>query len=143
MWDDSRRSEARFVEHLQPPNANSPAPKTARDPRVTHAFAALCRRFSIDELPQLWQVVRGEMALVGPRPLTRWELETHYGPAAEEILTRRPGISGLWQVSGRSRLSYPQRRRLDLFLIRKWSLPLYSRILMATVLCVLRGRNAW
>jgi exopolysaccharide production protein ExoY len=143
MWDDNRGHRWRLVERLHTPTNGGPTLKLAKDPRVTNAFAAACRRFSIDELPQLWQVVRGEMALVGPRPLTKEELEAHYGPDAAEVLSRKPGMSGLWQVCGRSRLSYRQRRRLDLFLIRKWSGPLYLWILRATLTSVVKGQNAW
>ncbi|HEX6547062.1 MAG TPA: sugar transferase, partial [Bryobacteraceae bacterium] len=117
--------------------------KPSDDPRVTSRFARICRRYSIDELPQLWQVVNGEMALVAPRPLTRNELDLYYGEDARELLTRKPGISGLWQVSGRSRLTYSQRRRLDLFMIRRWSFRLYLRILVVTVPKVLAGKDAW
>jgi exopolysaccharide production protein ExoY len=117
--------------------------KSEKDSRVTSRFAAFCRRYSIDELPQLYQVVTGQMSLIGPRPLTKLELDLYYGRNAAELLTRRPGISGLWQVSGRSRLSYRQRRRLDLFLVRKWSPGLYLQTLLATIPTVLTGRNAW
>lgn len=117
--------------------------KTARDPRVTSRFAAICRKYSIDELPQLWHVVQGQMGLVGPRPLTVSEIQKHYGGAAACLLSVKPGISGLWQTKGRSRLTYNQRRRLDLFMIRKWSVGLYFRILGATVPSVLGGKNAW
>jgi exopolysaccharide production protein ExoY len=120
-----------------------PDPKAAADPRVTNRFARICRRYSIDELPQLVNVVRGEMALVGPRPLTREEMRAHYAAAAPEVLSVKPGITGLWQVMGRSRLSYPQRRRLDLFLVRKRSARLYLAILLRTLPEVLAGRNSW
>jgi lipopolysaccharide/colanic/teichoic acid biosynthesis glycosyltransferase len=110
---------------------------------VTSRFAAFCRRYSLDELPQLWQVVRGEMSLVGPRPLTRQELDTYYGADASRIIAAKPGLSGLWQISGRSRLTYPQRRRLDLFLVRKWSVSLYLRILFTTLPRVAAGKDAW
>jgi exopolysaccharide production protein ExoY len=111
--------------------------------RVTSRFAAACRRFSIDELPQLWQVCRGEMALVGPRPLTRQELDTYYGADASCIVAARPGLTGLWQISGRSRLTYAQRRRLDLFLVRNPCISLYLRILLVTLERVLSGKDAW
>jgi lipopolysaccharide/colanic/teichoic acid biosynthesis glycosyltransferase len=117
--------------------------KKSDDPRVTSAFAAFCRRYSIDELPQLWHVVRGDLALVGPRPLTADELIEHYGAAASEVLRVKPGLTGLWQVRGRSYLTYPQRRRLDLFLVRNWSFRLYAGILLATVPRVLTGKDAW
>jgi lipopolysaccharide/colanic/teichoic acid biosynthesis glycosyltransferase len=130
-----------FVEHLR----REPVPevKKSYDPRVTSAFAAVCRKYSIDELPQLWHVVRGDLALVGPRPLTADELIEHYGAAAGEVLRVKPGLTGLWQVRGRSHLTYPQRRRLDLFLVRHWSFRLYAGILLATVPSVLTGKDAW
>jgi lipopolysaccharide/colanic/teichoic acid biosynthesis glycosyltransferase len=142
MWGGDDGRGLAFVERLSMA-AEVPARKPSDDPRVTSRFARICRRYSIDELPQLWQVVRGEMALVAPRPLTRNELELYYGEDARELLTRKPGISGLWQVSGRSRLTYGQRRRLDLFMIRRWSLRLYLRILVVTVPKVLAGKDAW
>jgi lipopolysaccharide/colanic/teichoic acid biosynthesis glycosyltransferase len=122
--------------------AHVPASKKAPDARVTSGFAALCRRYSIDELPQLWNVLRGEMSLVGPRPLTAPELRQWYGRDAHRILLWKPGLTGLWQIKGRSALSYRQRRRLDLFLVKNWSLALYFRILMATVPRALSGDNA-
>jgi len=144
MWTGSSdNGRFSFVEYVRASDADCRAPKRAMDPRVTNRFAAYCRRLSIDELPQLWHVVQGDMALVGPRPLTRYELNTYYGPATVQVLRKRPGLSGLWQISGRSRLSYAQRRRLDLFMIRKWSLRLYWKILIATVPRVLTGKDAW
>ena len=145
MWGHSSptSSSLRLVERLSSDCSIATNTKPRNDPRVTSRFAALCRRYSIDELPQLWHVFRGEMSLVGPRPLTTAEIETYYRSAQHELLTIKPGISGLWQISGRSRLSYLQRRRLDLFLVRKWSLALYVRILVATVPTVLAGKDAW
>jgi len=130
-----------FVEHLR--RERVPEIKRSDDPRVTSAFATFCRRYSIDELPQLWQVVRGDLALVGPRPLTADEFIEHYGAAASEVLRVKPGLTGLWQVRGRSYLTYPQRRRLDLFLVRNWSFRLYAGILLATIPSVLTGKDAW
>jgi lipopolysaccharide/colanic/teichoic acid biosynthesis glycosyltransferase len=117
--------------------------KSARDARITSRFALFCRKYSIDELPQLWQVVRGEMALVGPRPLTAGEIAMHYGSSAALLASKRPGLTGLWQVKGRSRLNYHQRRRLDVFMVQHWSLRLYFSILLVTPPRVLLGRDAW
>jgi len=142
MWSGEGDRGLALVQRL-PAAEEAPERKPSDDPRVTSRLARFCRRYSIDELPQLWQVVCGEMALVAPRPLTRHELESYYGEDSEELLTRKPGISGLWQVSGRSRLTYGQRRRLDLFMIRKWSIWLYLRILVLTVPKVLAGKDAW
>jgi exopolysaccharide production protein ExoY len=120
-----------------------PEVKMGRDPRVTSSFAAFCRRHSIDELPQLWHVVQGEMSLVGPRPVTPAEWAKYYGASAEEVLRLKPGLSGLWQTRGRNRLTYRQRRRLDIFLARHYCLFVYLRILGNTVPRVLVGRDAW
>ena len=103
----------------------------------------MCRRFSLDELPQLAHVVAGQMSLVGPRPITRVELAKHYGSSADEVMSLLPGMTGLWQVLGRDRLSYARRRRLDLFLVRHFSTRLYFLILLRTIPSVLLGRNAW
>jgi exopolysaccharide production protein ExoY len=142
MWDDSPPFRLALVEKVLVARSDFRL-KTRADARVRSRFAAWCRRYSIDELPQLWNVVRGDMALIGPRPLTAEEIQIHYGAQAVELLSRKPGISGLWQISGRSLLSYRQRRRLDLFMIRKWSVRLYLRILAVTVPNVIAGRNAW
>lgn len=143
MWDgsDSRLRKHVFVERVS--RESDLQLKRSTDPRVTSRFALLCRKYSIDELPQLWHVVRGEMALIGPRPLTTQEIVTFYGSDADRLLLVRPGLSGLWQVNGRSRLTLQERRRLDLFMLENWSLKLYLQILQATVPCVLSGRNAW
>ena len=141
MWTGRTRAPFHLVEPLKSGPAISR--KSKSDPRVTSRFAAFCRRYSIDELPQLLQVARGELALVGPRPITATEFDLHYADAAAEILCVKPGITGLWQVKGRSRLNYSQRRRLDLFLVRKLSPFLYAYILLQTPLRVLTGRGAW
>lgn len=117
--------------------------KLPRDPRVISRFAALCRKYSVDELPQLWQVIQGDMSFVGPRPLTAKEIKTYYGADSIKLLSVKPGLSGLWQVDARSSASREQRRELDLFMIENWSLKLYLRILQATIPTVLSGRNAW
>jgi exopolysaccharide production protein ExoY len=120
-----------------------PEVKAGIDSRVTSRFAAFCRKYSIDELPQLWHVVHGEMSLVGPRPMTVPEWDKHYGTTFSEVLNLKPGLSGLWQIRGRNRLTYRQRRRLDIFLARHYCLLLYVRILGQTVPRVIAGRDAW
>ena len=141
MWTGRVRAPFQLVERVKTGTAK--IRKNRCDPRVTSRFAAFCRRYSIDELPQLLQVARGELALVGPRPITAVEFDVHYAEAAPEILCVTPGITGLWQIKGRSRLNYSQRRRLDLFLVRKRSPFLYCYILLQTPLRVLTGRGAW
>ncbi|MCL4403005.1 MAG: sugar transferase [Acidobacteria bacterium] len=144
MWPRApSQSTPGWIEYLPPEDRAGEEPKRAADPRVTSRFAHWCRRYSIDELPQLVHVIRGDMSLVGPRPLTFAELSRHYGDAAHEILWARPGITGLWQVSGRGRLSYAERRELDLEFVRRRSLGMYVRILARTIPLVLTGRDAW
>jgi exopolysaccharide production protein ExoY len=141
MWDLDRRthSSRNWIEYLR--NTEVPVVKRDPDPRVTSSFAAFCRRFSIDELPQLIHVVSGRMRLAGPRPLTRRELDVYYRDASAEMLSVLPGITGLWQVMGRNDLTYPQRRRLDLFFVRRQTLRLYWLVLLRTPGCLLRGRG--
>jgi lipopolysaccharide/colanic/teichoic acid biosynthesis glycosyltransferase len=113
------------------------------DPRVSSGFARFCRRYSIDELPQFFHVLRGEMSLVGPRPLTRGELARHYGANASEVLALKPGLTGYWQTRGRNRLSYAERVAFDLQLARELSAGVYFQLLLRTIPQVLRGENAW
>jgi exopolysaccharide production protein ExoY len=140
MWDAGSPTAGRFAIEI----VSGPVPKSKRcaDPRVKSRFAAFCRRHSLDELPQLYHVVRGEMSLVGPRPITRGEHQDYYGSSADEVLSVRPGLTGLWQVRGRSRLNYARRKRLDLLLVRRVSASLYCHILLRSIPSVLTGRDA-
>jgi exopolysaccharide production protein ExoY len=141
MWNVGTASDLGWVEYIDDPAG--PLRKEAGDARVPHAFARFCRRHSIDELPQLLHVIRGEMSLVGPRPLTAGELNRYYAADAEEILSVKPGLAGLWQVSGRNRLTYAERLAFDLRLVRTLSPRLYFRILCRTIAEVCIGRNSW
>lgn len=114
--------------------------KLRNDPRITRLGQWL-RRTSLDELPQLFNVLRGDLSLVGPRPIVESEI-AKYGPAAAAILRVSPGVTGLWQVSGRSDLDYAERVRLDMDYITHWSLWLDLRILMATIPAVTRRKGA-
>jgi exopolysaccharide production protein ExoY len=118
-------------------------PKDPADARVANWFAAFCRRHSIDEFPQLWHVVRGEMSLVGPRPLTRTEVRRHYGGHADELLAVRPGLTGLWQTAGRSHIRFPERAAMDLELVRNMAPSLYAKILLRTLPALVQGKGAW
>jgi lipopolysaccharide/colanic/teichoic acid biosynthesis glycosyltransferase len=140
-WKRGDKPRSGLVEYL--PDPAVPFVKNGNDPRVTSRLAAFCRRHSIDELPQLLHVASGTMRWVGPRPMTRAELDEHYGHEQTEVLTALPGLTGLWQVTGRNRLTYAQRRKLDLFLVRRYSWGLCARILLRTVREVLRPRDAW
>lgn len=112
--------------------------KLRDDPRVT-SLGRVLRRYSLDELPQFWNVLTGEMSLVGPRPVPLAELHHGYGTAAQAYLSCRPGLSGLWQVSGRNRLDYAQRVALDCHYARHRSLTLDVSIMLRTIGAVLRG----
>jgi exopolysaccharide production protein ExoY len=109
--------------------------KLRHDPRVTY-IGAILRRSSLDELPQIFNVLRGEMSIVGPRPVTEEDL-VRYGSSVEAYLACRPGITGLWQVSGRSGTTYEKRVACDALYAQKWSLSLDAKILMVTASALL------
>ena len=109
--------------------------KLAQDPRVT-GLGRLLRKSSLDEVPQLINILRGQMSFVGPRPVVAEEL-TRYGAAVEDYLAARPGLTGLWQVSGRSKVSYERRVAFDSYYVRNWSLSLDLLIALRTIPAVL------
>lgn len=115
--------------------------KLKNDVRVTR-IGRFLRRTSLDELPQLWNVVRGEMSLVGPRPIIDQELE-RYGANSKYYLMATPGITGLWQVSGRSETDYATRVSLDVTYVQNWSLHRDIEILFKTFVVVIRGTGAY
>jgi len=115
--------------------------KMRRDPRITPVGARL-RRLSLDELPQLWNVVRGDMSLVGPRPPLRSEYVL-YHDAVHRRLRVKPGLTGLWQVSGRADLNWEESVRLDLRYVDNWSVALDMQILWKTVRAVVLGSGAY
>lgn len=105
--------------------------KLRNDPRVT-AFGMMMRKSSLDELPQLFNVLKGDMSIVGPRPVTEEELEL-YASSVEAYLACRPGITGLWQVSGRSSTTYEKRVAYDTFYAQNWSVTLDAKIIIVTL----------
>lgn len=115
--------------------------KLRQDPRLT-TIGRFLRRFSLDELPQFWNLVKGDMSLVGPRPIIRDEI-SKYGDAYALYRQVRPGLTGLWQVSGRSTLPYEDRVWLDSHYVRNWSIWLDIVILLRTVGAVFSGRGAY
>jgi exopolysaccharide biosynthesis polyprenyl glycosylphosphotransferase len=115
--------------------------KIRDDPRVT-PVGRILRRYSIDELPQLINVLRGSMSLVGPRPPLPGEVRI-YGPDVRRRLLVRPGMTGLWQVSGRSELSWRESVRLDLFYVDNWSMVGDLVILGKTLSAVIASRGAY
>ena len=115
--------------------------KLAFDPRVTYV-GRLLRQSSIDELPQFINVIKGDMSLVGPRPVTQAELDAYYGSQAELYKSVRPGVTGLWQVSGRNDVAYASRVALDARYVRTWNIILDILILCKTPHVVLSRRGA-
>ena len=115
--------------------------KLPDDPRVTRPGRVI-RRYSLDELPQLWNVLRGQMSLIGPRPPLPEEV-AKYEHDINRRLRVRPGMTGLWQVSGRSSLSWDETVRLDLYYVDNWSMVQDLVILSRTVAAVLSSRGAY
>jgi lipopolysaccharide/colanic/teichoic acid biosynthesis glycosyltransferase len=121
--------------------ATGPLFKMRNDPRRTRVGRFL-RRMSLDELPQLWNVLKGEMSLIGPRPALPSEVRK-YAPWHRRRLEVRPGITGLWQVSGRSDLTFDEMVMLDVYYIENWSPFLDLRILLKTIPTVIFGSGAY
>jgi len=115
--------------------------KLRHDPRVT-SVGLFLRRFSLDELPQVWNVLRGEMSLVGPRPIVAAEVEK-YADCFEFYCRVKPGVTGLWQASGRSKLTYDERVALDRDYVLKWSLLFDLKILLLTFKSVVNRDGAY
>ena len=115
--------------------------KLTSDPRVT-AVGAVLRQLSLDELPQLINIIRGEMSIVGPRPIVSDEIEM-YGPHASSYLRARPGLTGAWQVSGRNDVSYDRRVALDRAYVENWSLRADIVIILKTIPAVITARGTY
>lgn len=115
--------------------------KLRRDPRVTF-IGDMLRKSSLDELPQLFNVLKGNMSIVGPRPVTEEELE-RYDSSVSAYLACRPGITGLWQVSGRSKTTYSKRVAFDAYYAHNWSLALDIKILIVTIPSLLVADGAF
>ena len=135
-----REAYKRNIQGDEPAGEGKCFGKVANDPRVTRLGAKL-RRTSLDELPQLLNVIRGDMSFVGPRPPIPYEVE-EYKTHHRKRLDMKPGITGLWQVSGRSRLSFEEMVSLDIFYIENWSFLLDLKILAMTFPAIWRGEGA-
>ncbi len=138
MFVDAEARKAALEEQNE---GAGPLFKLRHDPRITRLGGWL-RRASLDELPQLINIARGDMSLVGPRPALPREVE-QYDPVACRRLLVRPGLTGLWQVHGRSDLSWEESRRLDVRYVENWSLGFDLSIVMRTIAVVLRGKGAY
>jgi len=138
MYDDAEHRQAELEAHNE---AGGAIFKMRNDPRVTPVGRFL-RRFSLDELPQLFNVLRGEMSLVGPRPLPKRDHE-HLEDWHRKRYLVLPGMTGLWQVSGRSELDFDELVRLDFLYLERWSVFLDLAILLRTIPAVFRAKGAW
>jgi exopolysaccharide biosynthesis polyprenyl glycosylphosphotransferase len=137
MCEDAERMK-HSLQHL---NTKQTAFKIPDDPRLTR-IGRYMRKFSVDEWPQLWNVIRGDMALVGPRPAVPEEVE-NYARWQRRRLRMRPGLTCLWAVSGRDHLDFEQWVKLDLEYIDNWSLTLDWKIILRTIPQVLSGKGAY
>jgi lipopolysaccharide/colanic/teichoic acid biosynthesis glycosyltransferase len=138
MIDGSEQLQA-SLESLN--EAQGPVFKIANDPRITRVGRML-RRTSLDEIPQLLQVIRGDMSLVGPRPLPLRDVNLFDQGIQRRRFSVRPGLTCLWQISGRSNLDFSKWLELDLLYIENWSLSLDLKILLRTIPAVFRGTGA-
>jgi exopolysaccharide biosynthesis polyprenyl glycosylphosphotransferase len=134
-------AEARLAELSRKNEGSGPLFKMKNDPRVTRLGGYL-RRFSLDELPQLLNVLNGSMSLVGPRPPLPREVEAYESDVRRRLLVK-PGLTGLWQVSGRSNLSWQDSVRLDLYYVENWSLAGDLVIILRTVRAVFGSSGAY
>jgi lipopolysaccharide/colanic/teichoic acid biosynthesis glycosyltransferase len=134
-------AEAAKQQLLDANEGSGPLFKLRNDPRITRVGHAL-RKYSIDELPQLFNVLTGSMSLIGPRPCLPAEAAT-YTAEARRRLAVKPGLTGLWQVSGRSDLSWEESVRLDLHYVDGWSLALDAKIVARTFGAVMAGKGAY
>ena len=139
MVHDAEAKQA-ALEHMN--EVSGPTFKMKRDPRVTRV-GALLRSTSLDELPQLWNVFKGEMSLVGPRPLPTRDVARFSEPWLMRRFSVKPGITGLWQVSGRSNTDFDNAIKLDLRYIDRWSLLMDAKIMLKTVSAVVRRSGAY
>jgi lipopolysaccharide/colanic/teichoic acid biosynthesis glycosyltransferase len=130
-----------FITGGDQPEAKNNVFKLTDDPRITRIGRWL-RKTSLDELPQLLNILKGEMSLVGPRPPIAYELD-HYQPWHHERLRVTPGLTGLWQVSGRSNVPFEEMVRLDIQYINNWSLGEDLRIMAKTLPVVLHGSGGY
>ena len=134
-------AESRRQELLQANELQGPVFKIRQDPRIT-AVGRFLRRYSLDELPQLINVLKGDMSLVGPRPPLQDEVDRYHDDMHRRLLVR-PGITGLWQVSGRSELSWDETVRLDLYYVDNWSMLSDLGIMLKTLRAVVGSSGAY
>jgi Undecaprenyl-phosphate galactose phosphotransferase WbaP len=141
--DAERKMEELFVQDPRLKDEWENGFKLKEDPRIIPVVGRILRRYSIDELPQLWSVIRGDMSLVGPRPFPAYHLEALSSEARHLRSQVRPGISGLWQVSARGLADVATQQSYDVYYIRNWSVWLDLHVLFRTISAVITGRGAY
>lgn len=134
----SVRGRAKAADNLEGRILKNGTPENCRG-----VFFKFLRKHSLDELPQLWNVLAGDMSIVGPRPMPANELLYRFGSDASRVISVRPGLTGLWQINGRNDLSFEERRRLDLRYVEKRSALFDCRIILKTFSAVLSGKGAY
>lgn len=140
--DADRRLKALLESNPELRNEWETRRKLKNDPRIT-PIGAFLRKTSMDELPQFWNILKGDLSLVGPRPVVRAELDKHYRHKAAKILSVRPGLTGIWQVSGRSDTSYQTRVKLDEKYVDTQSMLLDVKLVLQTIPAILNSRGAY
>jgi lipopolysaccharide/colanic/teichoic acid biosynthesis glycosyltransferase len=138
--DAEERLEALLASDAEAAAEFAETRKLVNDPRIVPHVGTTLRKLSLDELPQLFNVLKGDMSLVGPRPVTRAEIEAHYG-YRHPYMQARPGITGPWQVSGRNDLRYEDRVALDAGYVSRWSFTGDLAIILHTAVVLCRDRN--
>jgi Undecaprenyl-phosphate galactose phosphotransferase WbaP len=141
LRDGDRILEEHFAKHPEQRRLWETKRKLPNDPRLT-PVGRLLRVLSLDELPQFWNIIVGDMSLVGPRPIVAAEIPL-YGETFDLYAKVRPGLTGLWQVSGRNDITFPERVVLDAYYVRKWSFWLDLYILLRTPRAILTGEGAY
>ncbi len=140
--DAEKRLKMIFERHPQLKLEWEKQHKLKNDPRITRVGAFL-RKTSLDELPQFWNVLKGDLSVVGPRPVVHEEIVKHYGMKAAKILSIRPGITGMWQVSGRSDTSYSTRIKLDEKYVDNHSISLDLKLILRTIPKIVKTQGAY
>jgi exopolysaccharide production protein ExoY len=138
-----RTLDQKLVQGDAPENLDDRVRKNGTPENCRGWFFKALRKYSLDELPQIWNVLAGDMSMVGPRPMPKHELQYRFGSDAYKVTSVRPGLTGLWQISGRSDLSPEERLRLDLYYVENRNAWLDCRIIFKTFSAVLSGRGAY
>jgi undecaprenyl-phosphate galactose phosphotransferase len=140
-----KEADKQLIELLKNPEIKEEWEKTQKlknDPRITN-FGFFLRKTSLDELPQFWNVLKGDLSVVGPRPVLPEEVSKHFKEKAPKILSIKPGLTGIWQTSGRNRLDYKKRVKLDYFYVEKQNFALDLKLILKTIPKMVMNNDAY